>query len=154
MAEQESAFAIAEMHAVTLTVTEILTFGTFTIPHPFTMTVGRIAVLPHLHEVILINIPLVIVGTDTGTGSDGAVGHHRAHRHTSLTGEEATARLTLVVAEEALTAIVCLDAPLFANHLDEIKHPTEFPVGQPHHRIRGCPTDREDGEESPALHPL
>ena len=114
MAEQQFAVTVAEMHAVALTITEILTIGTFVAFHPTAVAIQHVTVLPDIHEVVLVNIPLVVVGTDTGTGSDGTVGHHGAHADTCLTGEETVAHLTFIIAEETLTAIVCPDATLFA----------------------------------------
>ena len=72
------------MHTVTLTITEILTLGTFILLHPLAMAIGMIAILPDIHEIILVDVSLIIVCTDAGTGSDGTVGHHRTHRYTSL----------------------------------------------------------------------
>ena len=97
MAKQEISFAIAEVHAVALTITKILTVGTVACPHPFPMAVGGIAVLPDIHKVILVDVTLMVVGTDTGTSTDRAVGHHGSDRHTSLAGEEPVAHLTLIV---------------------------------------------------------
>ena len=87
MAEDELTFPVTEMHTVPPTVTPIAAILAFSLTHPFTLTVGLVAVLPYLHEIVLIDIPLVVVGTDTGTSGDGAVCHHRTYRHASLTVE-------------------------------------------------------------------
>ena len=67
-AHDEIALIITKMHTAALTVSEVFTLGTLTLPHPFTVTVRLETVLPDVHEIILIDIALMIVGTDAGTG--------------------------------------------------------------------------------------
>lgn len=93
MTEQQFAVAIAEVHAIALTIAEILTVGTLVALHPTAVTIQHVTVLPHVHEVVLVDIPLIIVGTDAGAGSDGTVGHHGTHADARLTGEETVAHL-------------------------------------------------------------
>ena len=75
MAKQEFAVAIAQMHAVASTVAEVLTLGAFVLLHPFAVAIGVIAVFPDFHEVVFVDVALIIVGADAGTGSNRAVGH-------------------------------------------------------------------------------
>lgn len=98
MAEQQFAVAVAQVHAIALTVAEVLAVGTLAATHPFTVAVGGIAVLPDIHEVVLVDVALMVVGTDAGTGGNGAVGHHGTNGDTGLTGEQPVAHLTLVIA--------------------------------------------------------
>ena len=74
--EQQLAVAVTQMHAIALTISEITAKGTLVLLHPTTVTIQHITVLPHLHEVILVYVTLIVVGTDAGAGSNGAVGHH------------------------------------------------------------------------------
>ena len=136
MAEQQFAVAIAEVHTITLTITEIFAIATLIALHPTAVTIQHVAVLPDVHEVVFVDIALIVVSTDTRTGSDGTVGHYRSHADPSLTGEETITYLTLVVAKETLTAIVSPDAPLLANLLDKFEDPPELLVRESHHRIK------------------
>ena len=67
-AHDEITLIITKMHTATLTVSEVFTLGTLALPHPFTVAVGLETVLPNVHEIILVDIALMIVGTDAGTG--------------------------------------------------------------------------------------
>ena len=149
MTEDEVTVPIPQVHTIPLTVSPIATILTFTFPHPFTVTIGHIAVLPHFHKVVLIDIALMIVGTDTGTGSDGAVCHHRTYRHPRLTVEEQLTDLTLITSEEALTAIGNMNPSLLASLTDEIKHPTILLITNLHHWVVGGTSDRKDRIDSP-----
>ena len=66
--EEEFAFTIAQMHAVSLTIAEEVAVGTGTCAHPFAVAIGLEAVFPHIHEVVLVDVALVVVATDAGTG--------------------------------------------------------------------------------------
>ena len=105
MAEQQFPVAVAQMHAVTLTVAEIAARGAIVLLHPLTVAILLVTVLPHVHKVILIDIALIVVGSDAGTGCDGTVGHHGTYADSSLTGEETVTHLTLIVAEETFAAV-------------------------------------------------
>ena len=154
VAEQELAVAVAQVHAVTLAVAEVLAAGTLAGVHPFAMTIGGIAVLPDVHEVVLVDVALIVVCPDAGTGGNGAVGHHGTYCNASLTGEQAVTHLTLVIAEETLAAIVGADAAFLAHLSYIVKDATELLVRQPHVRVEDSPAHGKDGEEPPALHAL
>ena len=154
MAEQQFPVAVAQMHTVTLTVTEIAARGTIVLLHPLTVAILLVTALPYIHEVILIDIALIVVGSDAGTGSDGTVGHHGAHADTRLTGEETVTHLALVVAEESFAAIVSPNAPFLAHLFNIVKDPTELFSRQSHHRIEGSASNWENRKESPTLDTL
>lgn len=67
-AHDEIALIITKMHTAALTVSEVSALGTLPLPHPFTVTVRQETLLPDIHKIILIDIALMIVGTDAGTG--------------------------------------------------------------------------------------
>lgn len=67
-AHDEIALIITKMHTAALAVSEVSALGTLALPHPFTVAVGLETVLPDVHEIILVDIALMIVGTDAGTG--------------------------------------------------------------------------------------
>ena len=152
--KQEFAVAIAQMHAITLTIAEVFALGTFVFLHPLAVAIGMIAILPHFHEVVFVDVSLIIDCPDAGTGSDRTVGHYRPYRHTSLTGEETTAHLTFVIAKKALTTIVCTDTSFLTYLFNIVEDPTEFLIRESHVRIEGCTTYRKDGKESPTFDAL
>ena len=53
------------MHAIPFTETKIFTISTFIFFHPFSVTVRFESMIPYFHKIILINISLVIIGTNT-----------------------------------------------------------------------------------------
>lgn len=63
-AHDEIALIITKMHTTALAVSEVSALGTLTLPHPFTVTVRQETVLPDIHEIILVDIALMIVGTE------------------------------------------------------------------------------------------
>ena len=126
MAEQKLAIIATKMHAITLTVTEVLTLGTLVFLHPLTMTIGVVTVFPYFHEVVLIDIALIIVGTDTGTSSNRAIGHHRTYRDASLTREKTGTHLTFVITKETLASIIHLDATFLSRLLQILKNATKL----------------------------
>ena len=74
--EQQFAISIAQMHAVALTIAEILAISAFASAHPLTVAIGGITILPDFHEVVLVDISLIVICTDAGTGSNRAIGHY------------------------------------------------------------------------------
>ena len=138
------------MHAVASAVAPVFTCFAVALAHPFPVAVRVIFLFPHLHEVItVVDVPLIIVGTDAGTGGNTAVGHHRAHGDARLTREETVANLAFVVAQKALTAVVGTYAPLQTCTLDELKHAAELLVAQQHLGVFRSPSHGEHAEQSP-----
>ena len=72
----QAAFIIAQMHAVAVTIAEETAVGTLSGALPVVGAVRMIAIFPHIHEVVLIYITLIIVGTDACAGSNGTIRHH------------------------------------------------------------------------------
>ena len=66
MAYQQFAFPVAQVHAVAPAIAEIVARGTFACAHPFAVAVGKEAVFPYVHELVLIDVALVIIGADAG----------------------------------------------------------------------------------------
>ena len=89
---------IAQMHAVSPAIAEVLAVGAIAFPHPFAVSVGLETVFPYLHEVVLVDVSLVVVRADAGAGRDGAVYQYRAYRHSRLTGKEMIAHIAFVIA--------------------------------------------------------
>ena len=154
MAEEQATVTVAKMHTIAPTITEILAVGTFVLAHPFAVAVGLEAIFPNFHEIVLIDVALMIVGTDAGAGGDAAINEHRPYAHTGLTGEEMVAHIALVVAQETLATIVHADASLLSGSLDEVEHAAELFVSESHLRIVGCSAYGEDTEDTPSAYPF
>ena len=154
MAEQQVALAITQMHSVALTIAEVGAILALALAHPFAIAIRSVAILPDVHKIVLVDVALIIVGADAGAGSYGAVGHYGAYADACLTGEEAVAHLTLVVAQKALATVIHSDAPFLARTFYKIKDTSELLTGEPHIGVLGGSAHREDGEEPPALYAL
>ena len=105
VAEEEVAIAIAEVHAVALAVAEEVAVGTGAGAHPFAVAVGLEAVFPHVHEVVLIDVALMVVATDAGAGGDGTVDEDGTNGDACLTGVEVVAHFAFVVAKKTFAAV-------------------------------------------------
>lgn len=81
------------------------TVGTHTFFHPATISEGLEAVLPHVHEVVAVDIALMVIGTNAGTGGDRAVRQNGGDADAGVAGVEAIAHLALVATEEALATV-------------------------------------------------
>ena len=64
VAEEQLALLVTEMHTATLAIAEEVTLGTLLLAHPLPITIRLEALVPHLPEAILVDIALMIVGTD------------------------------------------------------------------------------------------
>ena len=73
MASHQLTGFIEEEHAISFAITEQVAIGTFALTGPFPDPEFFEAVVPHFHKIILENIPLVVVGPDTGTTRDRSV---------------------------------------------------------------------------------
>ena len=139
------------MHAVALTVAEVFAVGTLVTTHPFTIAVQHIAVLPYIHEVILIDVALIVVCADAGTGSDGTVGHHGAHADAGLTGEETVTYFTLVVTQEAFAGEFGRYNAFPAGSPDKLHQADMLFTRQLQLRVLGGTSYRENGKEPPSF---
>ena len=105
MAEEEVTVAVMQVHAVTLAIAEKGTVGTHTFFHPVTIAEELETVLPHIHEFIVVDVALMVVGTDAGTGGYRAVRQNGGDTDAGVAGVEAIAHLALVATEEALATV-------------------------------------------------
>jgi hypothetical protein len=56
------------MHTSASAVTPVSASSTIVVFHPVAIAIRGIAVFPYIHKIVIIDISLVIVGTNTGTG--------------------------------------------------------------------------------------
>ncbi len=109
---------------------------------------------PHLHEVIVVDVALMIVGTDAGTSRYAAICQYRTDSDACLTAEEMVANVTFVVAKKTLAAVVGMDSSLLARLSDELENAAELFVGKAHLRVVGGTSYREYGEQAPVVDTL
>ena len=68
MTKQEFAVRVTQVHAAAQAVFEILARGACSGAHPFPVAVGLEAPLPDIHQVVPVDVALVVVGADAGAG--------------------------------------------------------------------------------------
>lgn len=105
MAYHKLAFVVAQVEAVAVAVAEETARGAVVGAFPFIGAVGLVAVLPDIPELVLVDVALMVAGTDASTGGNGAVGHDRAHGDSSLTEEGEVAHLAFIVAYKSRTSV-------------------------------------------------
>lgn len=74
MAEDEGAVFVAKVHSVSEAVAEPFAVGTFACAHPLPVAVRLEAILPDIHKVILIDVPLMVIGPYARARRNGAIG--------------------------------------------------------------------------------
>ena len=142
------------MHAIAEAIAEVLTVCALVLAHPVAVAVGKETALPDVHEVVVVDIALLVVAADAGAGGDGAVDKDGADGDTSLAGVEVVAHLSLIVAEKSLAAVVYLKFALAAGLPNEVENAAELVAPELHDRIGSGSPDREHSEEPPAAHAL
>ena len=70
MTKEQFPVTVTQVHAVALAVAEPFAGGAFAALHPGAVAVWVEAVLPHVNEIICINIALAVVCTDAAAGGD------------------------------------------------------------------------------------
>lgn len=98
MAQQQPAFGVAQVHAVAPAVAEILTRGAFAGAHPRPVAVRKEATLPHVNEIIGVNIALMIIGPYARARRYRAVNKHGTYRHAGLAEEQMVAHVAFIPA--------------------------------------------------------
>ena len=150
MAEKQTAVAVVQMHTVTLAVAEEGTVSTEPSLHPAAVAEGLETMLPYVHEIVAVNVALVVIGTDAGTGGNGTVCQDRGHTDAGVTGIETIAYLTLVIAEKALAAVTDTQFAFVTGTGDEVHQPLEVAIIQLKLGIVGGTPHGKDGEQTPA----
>ena len=67
MTKEQFPVTVTQVHAVALAVAEDVTLGTDTLTHPLAVAVLLIAILPHIPEIIFVDVALVVVCTNART---------------------------------------------------------------------------------------
>lgn len=97
MADQQFLFFIVQVHAIAFAVTEHLAVGAYSLFGPAAVAIGFEAIVPDVHEVILINVSLMEVRADTGATGNGTVYQHRSYTDAGVTFIESVAYLAFII---------------------------------------------------------
>ena len=97
MTKKEVPLVIPQMHPIPLTVPPHLTICTRAVMHPFPATIGLETVLPHIGELIFIDIALMIMAPDAQTTGYGAVGQDRGNVDACLAEKWIIADFPLII---------------------------------------------------------
>lgn len=92
---------IPQVHAAAATVLPEFAGGAFILFHPTAVAIRNKAVFPYLHEVVLVDVPLGVVGPDAGACRNGAVGQYGAYGYAGIAHIEMIADVAFVVAHKA-----------------------------------------------------
>ena len=118
MAGEQTPLVVVEVEAGTFAVAPHLARGALVLPGPASVTHHLEAVLPHIPEIVLVDIALVHVAAHGGAAADGAVATDAGHVDPAATVEEMVAHLLLVLAEETLAGVADVyHTPLAFGHL-------------------------------------
>ena len=151
MAQEQLSLVVVEVHTVALAIAPQATIGAFTAAGPRAIAKGLEAIVPHIHKVIGIDISLVKIGADAGTGRDRAIGQHRSHIDPGMAGIKMVAHLVFVISQKTLAAITQANAILPAGIAYKIEYAGKLFVGELKFGMLGRPAHREDGENAPVL---
>lgn len=122
MAKQQFAFVVAQVHPVPPAISEVFAFRALFVPHPFPMPVRIEFTFPYLHEIVFVDIALMIIRPDAGTSRNSSVDKNRAYCDSSLARKEMIAHFAFVVAEEPFASVAYMDTPLFPAAFDKFHY--------------------------------
>ena len=139
---QAGAFAVAPVFALFA----VANFGPVAVAHHL------VAVLPHVPQVVFVDVPLDVVATEARACRDAAVAKHRRHVYAGTAEERVVAGVLLVTAEESFAAVVHVDDIQRFYFADEVEHLAEFLVRELEQRIVLGATLREHRRDAPTLY--
>lgn len=73
MAELEAAVGVPQMHSAAFAVAEEFAFSAFAFLHPGPVAINLEAIVPNFHEIVLVDVALIVIGPDAHAGGDGPV---------------------------------------------------------------------------------
>ena len=145
-------FLVSEVQAGAFAVAPVLALLAVANLGPVAVTHHLIAVLPHVPQVVFVDVPLDVVATQARACRDAAVAKHRRHVYAGTAEERVVASVLLVTAEESFAAVVHVDDVQFLHFVDEVEHLAEFLVRELEQRIVLGAALREHRRDTPALH--
>ena len=124
MTEHERAVFSAEVHAPTLAVAEELAvFAWLQLLHPLAIAVWFEAIFPDLPKIILIDIALIVLTSDTRACRNTAVNQNTCHTHACCTMKEVITDFALIIRHKALAGVRDMQS-FFAFLADIIQYVT------------------------------
>ena len=151
VAVEEFVVVVVEVHTVTLAEFPHLAILAESFVCPLAVAELLKAILPHLPDVVGVDVALVEACADARTTRNRAIDLDAHNAHARLTAEEVVPYLGLIPSEETLAGVVTLDTSLLSGCFDEIHQPTILFGWQLESLILGSPTYGEDCEEPPRL---
>ncbi len=145
-------FLVTEVQAGAFAVAPVLAFFAVADFGPVAVAHHLVAVLPHVPEVVLVDVALDVVATQARTCRDAAVAKHGTDVHAGTAEERVVAGVLLVTAEESFAAVVHVDDVQRFDFADEVEHLAEFLVRELEQRIVLGAALREHRCNAPALH--
>lgn len=120
-AYKKMSFTVPEVHSASPTELELpATAARLRLFHPTAVAEDFEPRIPHIHEVVLIDVPLVVIRPDAGAGRYGTVSQDRTNADSGTAEEKLIPYFTFEVSKEALTTIGGLDKTFFARAPDEL----------------------------------
>ena len=111
-----------------------------------------VTVLPHVPEVVLVDVPLDVVAAQARASRDASVAKHGRDVYAGAAEERVVARVFLVATEEPLAAVIHVDNVQLFHFADKVEHLAEFLIRELEQRIVLGAALREHGRNAPALH--
>ena len=145
-------FLVSEVQAGAFAVAPVLAFFAVTNLGPAAVAHDLVTLLPHVPEVVFVDVALDVVATQARACRDAAVAKHGTDVHAGSAEERVVASVLLVTAEESFAAVVHVDDVQRFDFADEVEHLAEFLVRELEQRIVLGATLREHRRDTPALH--
>ena len=145
-------FLVAEVQAGTFAVAPVLAGLAVANFSPAAVAHHLVAVLPHVPEVVFVDVPLDVVAAQARASRDASVAKHGRDVYAGAAEERVVARVFLVATEEPLAAVIHVDDVQLLYFADKVEHLAEFLVRELEQRIVFCAALREHGRNAPALH--
>lgn len=152
VAKHQLALFVAQVHAVALAVAKEGAVGTQAFLHPRAVAERTVAVVPHVHEVVAIDVSLMKITPDAGAGRQRAVYQDGSHAEPGVARVEMVAHPSLVAAEESLAAVAQVYASLASGQSDEFHQAGKFFARETEVGVQGGASGGKDGEDTPSAH--
>ena len=152
LANLQFAVTVTQVHAVAHAIAPHLAVLALVGLHPFPVTVDLELVLPDVPETVFVYVALMVVAADAETSRDGAISQHRGHVDARAAGIIMVAHVALVLAEEAVAAVVGSNHALHSSLLDELHHLHKLLIAKLEIGLIGSATEGEHREQTPTAY--
>ena len=145
-------FLISEVQARAFAVAPVLAGLAVAYFSPAAVAHDLVAVLPHVPNVVLVDVALDVVAAQARASRDTSVAKHGRDVYAGAAEERVIARVFLVAAEESFAAVIHVDDVHRFYFADEVEHLAEFLVRELEQRIVLGAAFREHRRNAPTLH--